>query len=65
MPRLFAEQLTKSITVDLEVTERSILNGAPTSFENYRERVGRVKAYRSLLEHIELELKKYIEDEDG
>ena len=64
MPRLFIEHFKKVVEESCEVVERSVISGSATTLEGYKENVGKIKAFRMMLNAIDFELDKYIEDDD-
>ena len=63
MPKLFIEHIRAKVSERLRSVEQSILIGSPQTFDEYRERVGKAKAFRTVLVDLDDELKKYIEDD--
>lgn len=64
MPRNFVEHFKKIITEKESVVVHSVSIGNPQSFDDYRERVGKIKALRAVIVALDDELQKYIEDDD-
>ena len=64
MPKQFVEHFKKVIEEKSAIVETSVLHGSPSTLEGYKELVGKIKAFDIVLEDLDYELQKYIEEDN-